>query len=251
MQKGPFETSMSSGKRHAPGGGSEHGQNKRQKSLPQHTELQQHTETPFQDIRDGKKEPEMVLEDLKKRSKSTAHEGFQEERDAVGANALHVAVLYSKSNCSKAEEGRKRFHHRALGWEEKEAHDRIAIKIWKEDDLAHLRTQAYDHTQYQGETTIHLAIAKRRGDLVKFFLQNTKTAHEKSRLLESRAVGTFDVVGFTTNDGVKRCKFGEHPVCWAAVTNQKQIVDILIEHGAELNCRTRNGDSILHMLVRC
>jgi hypothetical protein len=39
-------------------------------------------------------------------------------------------------------------------------------------------------------------------------------------------------------------------VCWAACTNQRTLVEKLRDHGADLRCRTRNGDSILHMLVR-
>ena len=147
-----------------------------------------------------------------------------------------------------------RFHPRALGWEEKDAHEKIAKKIWLDQDLKHLRSRAYDRTNYEGETAIHLAIAKRRGDLVRFFLENL-TEQEKHMLLNhevhSRAVGTFEVAHFKTDDGnVKRCKFGEHPVCWAACTNQLGLVKLLVMHGAKLNCRTKHDDTILHMLVR-
>ena len=141
-----------------------------------------------------------------------------------------------------------------MGWEEKDSHEEIAKKIWLEKELHHLRTRAYDRTNYEGETAIHLAIAKRRGDLVRFFLDNL-TKNEKDRLLNhevhSRAVGTFDVANFKTDNGVMRCKFGEHPVCWAACTNQLGLVKLLVhEHGARLNCRTHHDDTILHMLVR-
>lgn len=182
----------------------------------------------------------------------------------VGANPLHLAVLYSKSpgetlhnerRHGRDDAGGARFQPRALGWEEKDAHEKIAKKIWLEKELKHLRSRSYDRNDYEGETAIHLAIAKRRGDLVRFFLENL-TAKEKDKLLNhevhSRAVGTFEVAHFKTDgDNVMRCKFGEHPVCWAACTNQLGLVKCLVyEHGAKLDCKTKHGDTILHMLVR-
>jgi hypothetical protein len=107
----------------------------------------------------------------------------------------------------------------------------------------------YRFAQFDGETVLHLAIAKRRGDLVKYFLEESSD-NEKTELLEGKAEGVFELVGFTDGRGIKCCKFGEHPLCWAAVTNQPKLVDLLLEHGANIDCETRNGDSILHMLVR-
>ncbi len=177
----------------------------------------------------------------------------------MGANPLHLAVLYSKSPSEALHNERQhrshgttqgRFQPRALGWEEKENHEEIAKKLWLDKDLHHLRKRAYDRTNYEGETAIHLAIAKRRGDLVRFFLDNL-TKNEKDSLLNSSAVGTFDVANFTTDNGkVMRCKFGEHPVCWAACTNQLGLVELLVHHGARLDCKTHHDDTILHMLVR-
>ena len=107
----------------------------------------------------------------------------------------------------------------------------------------------YRFAQYDGENVLHLAIAKRRGDLVKYFLEESSKT-DKTRLLNGRAQGYFEIVSFTDDSSLKCCKFGEHPLCWAAVTNQPKLVDLLLEHGAEIDCKTRNGDSILHMLVR-
>jgi hypothetical protein len=190
-----------------------------------------------------------------------------DERDVFGANPLHLATLFSmtprfqpayveekkrqeeEERISKKEH--KFFQHDSMGWEERAEHETITMAIWTK--FENLQTRAYDRTSYEGETAIHLAIAKRRGDLVESFLKSLTTADkmaDKEVLINSRAVGTFDVAHFVTTDGIMRCKLGEHPVCWAACTNQRTLVEKLKEHGADLECRTRNGDSILHMLVR-
>ena len=39
------------------------------------------------------------------------------------------------------------FNKRALGWEEKEEHDLIAMAFWNQKQLAHLRTAAYEGVQ--------------------------------------------------------------------------------------------------------
>jgi len=141
---------------------------------------------PWQEIKDGN------LEGIRKKLQSVeTQRDFWDERDPVGANPLHLAVLYSKSNCTPAEGGTgqkarvaalankvddlehsdlleasrgsavaaaadtiqeggraggrgRGFKNRALGWEEKEEHDCIAIEIWKQKQLAHLRTEGYE-----------------------------------------------------------------------------------------------------------
>ena len=99
-----------------------------------------------------------------------------------------------------------------------------------------------------GENVLHLAIAKRRGDLVKYFLEESSRT-DKATLLNGRAVGNFSIVHYMEGSR-KCCKFGEHPLCWAAVTNQPKLVDLLLKHGADINCETEGRDTILHMLVR-
>ena len=207
-------------------------------------EVSQFTTTRWNYIKDGHSAEKVIKKLLDKAERAG------DQRDPVGATPLCLAVLYSKSTNNKPPDDRKTNAHRSLGWEEKEEHEAIAKKIWDHPEMKHLRTLAYDRTDYEGETAIHLAIAKRRGDLVCYFLDHASSDERKILLEERRAVGTFNVAHFKTSDGEKRCRFGEHPVCWAACSNQEKLVDRLVTYGASLECKTHFGDSILHMLVR-
>ena len=209
-------------------------------------EHEQHSQPQWQSIKDGRLEAQKVVNELESKSTEPNDELDGDERDPVGANPLHLSVLYSKS---RHRDQRHSSNSRALGWEETEEHERYAKEIWNSAKLRHLRTQEYDRGDYEGETALHLAIGKRNGGLVKHFLDNCND-EEKKLLVESRVVGSFDIAHFTTSDGQKRCKFGEHALCWAACTNQLEIVDLLIEHKARADCKTLYGDTILHMLVR-
>ena len=238
---------------------------RKRSATPIADDLAQHTAGPWHYIKDGENSA-AVIQQLEERKTSVS--GF-DERDVFGANPLHLATLFSKTprfqhayvEKKKRQEEDERlsrkehkfFKHDSMGWEERTEHEEITMAIWGNEKLEHLQTQAYDRESYEGETAIHLAIAKRRGDLVEKFLDSLTKAGKKADkavLINSRAVGTFDVAHFVTTDGIKRCKLGEHPVCWAACTNQRTLVQKLLKHGADLECRTRNGDSILHMLVR-
>ena len=207
-------------------------------------EVSQFATTRWKYIRDGHS-AEKVIKNLLDETERAG-----DQRDAVGATPLCLAVLYSKSTNNKPPDDRRTKAHRSLGWEEKEEHEAIAKQIWDHPQMKHLRTLAYDRTDYEGETAIHLAIAKRRGDLACYFLDRASDDERKILLEERRAVGTFYFAHFKTSDGHKRCKFGEHPVCWAACSNQEKLVDRLVTYGASLDCKTHFGDSILHMLVR-
>ena len=215
------------------GGGAEHGQQ---------------TNPQWPDIKDGKKDAQTVVEALVKYH--GAHPDV-DERDHIGASPLHLSVLYSKSRGTQPLQQNKS-NSRALGWEEREEHEQYARCIWANDALRHLRTVRYDRGDYEGENALHLAIGKRNGALVKFFLERC-SEQEKRMLVNARVTGSFDIAHFTTGDGakqLKRCRFGEHPIAWAACTNQSEIVDLLLEHEAEADCRTLHGDTILHLLVR-
>jgi hypothetical protein len=178
------------------------------KSMRWSGEMEQFMKGPWQEIKDG------ALAGVRDKLETVEALGqFWDQRDAVGATPLLLAVLYSKSNCTPAEGGAKEkapvtalankvdnlehkldqvvklleasrgsavahaadtiqeggrageragereggreereeercgFNKRALGWEEKEEHDQIAMAIWKQEQLAHLRTEAYEGEQ--------------------------------------------------------------------------------------------------------
>jgi len=165
-------------------------------------------EEVFIDIKNGEPVPKVI-----KRLKTDIEGGRGAARDAVGANPFHLTVLYSKSNSSLSKDTAR---NHSLGWEEKPTHEQMAKAIWKDKKLQHLRIESYDRGDYEGETALHLMIAKRRDGLVKEFLEALSDRDEVV-LLNSRAVGTFDLAHFETQSGVKRCKFGEHPICWVRV----------------------------------
>ena len=216
-------------------------------------ELNQNLSGPWNYIKDGENCKEVVQKLLVQ--KLLCDSGKEcVIRDAVGANPFHLSVLYTKSNSSLSKDTAGNTHNRSLGWQEKPEHEEIAKEIWGNKELQHLRTESYDRGDYEGETALHLMIAKRRDGLVEDFLK-ALTPRDEAVLLNSRVVGTFDLAHFETHSGVKRCKFGEHPICWAACTNQKKTFDLLRVRGAELgctllDCTTLQGDTILHMLVR-
>ena len=182
-------------------------------------DLAQHTAGPWHYIKDGD-DSAKVIEQLEQTTVER-----DDERDVFGANPLHLATLFSmtprfqpayveKKKRQEEEERLSRkehkfFKHDSMGWEERAEHEKITMAIWTK--FENLQTQAYDRTSYEGETAIHLAIAKRRGDLVEKFLDSLTKADkkdDKAILINSRAVGTFDVAHFETTDGIKRCKFG-------------------------------------------
>jgi len=225
------------------------GEEKRAASLPlspskKRGEAGQHLDPQWQDIKKGN------ASDVVKLLREAGVK--KDERDGIGATPLLLAELYAPSNMPQdRSEARRRTNGRALTWEENEGHEKIVRGIFNAKDrtLSSLWTVGYDRDQYEGETVLHLAIAKRRGDDVRLFLEAC-TESEQHLLVNSRVVGTFEFAHFKTPDGVMRCKFGEHPVCWAACTNQPEIVDYLFKKGARADCQTLHGDTVLHMLIR-
>jgi hypothetical protein len=59
--------------------------------------------------------------------------------------------------------------------------------------------------------------------------------------LEARATGDFFSSG--------SCYFGEYPLLFAACTNQKTLVEYLIDWGADMDMVDSNGNNILHLCV--
>ena len=155
-------------------------------------ELLQHTSGQWSYIKDppeGEEETDVVVNHLVSEKLKCLHGKtccLPDERDILGANPLHLAVLYSLSGDNISDSGKSKRSHqttRALGWEEKEAHENIARKIWETEELHHLRTQGYDRSSYEGETCLHLAIGAKNGILLSCTCPNSQNVRAACTIL--------------------------------------------------------------------
>lgn len=132
------------------------------RSSPNHghghgAEFDQHVSSPWKYIKDGEKAHKCVnaLKDETKARQSekrtTGSFVHPCQRDVVGANPLHLAVLYSCSNSKppSLDKQAQRLNKRSLGWQEMQEHEQIALKIWETAELSHFRTQSYDRADYE------------------------------------------------------------------------------------------------------
>jgi len=76
-----------------------------------------------------------------------------------------------------------------------------------------------------GFTPLYLAAANRHKDVIELLLANRAKP----------------------NDAKNKC--GLAPLAVAVINNYKDIVELLLTHGADVNIKTRNGDTALHLAV--
>ncbi|XP_060114985.1 transient receptor potential cation channel subfamily V member 2-like [Heteronotia binoei] len=118
----------------------------------------------------------------------------------------------------------------------------VLLKIDKESgNPTPLVNAACTGSYYKGNTALHIAIEKRSLDLVKLLVENGANVH-------ARASGEF----FRKKKGGVRFYFGELPLSLAACTNQKEVVQYLLENPhqkASLTERDSLGNTVLHALV--
>eukprot|EP00062_Callorhinchus_milii_P000678 gi/632935159/ref/XP_007888021.1/ PREDICTED: transient receptor potential cation channel subfamily V member 5-like [Callorhinchus milii] len=132
------------------------------------------------------------------------------ERGAVGETALHVASLYNNKGAA------------------------IAIL----NAFPFLVDEPIDCEMYRGETALHIAVVNQNVELI------TELLGVNADIKCSRAVGTFFTPGREC-----RCYYGEYVLSFAACVGNKQIVKMLVAHGAPLNAQDTLGNTVLHMLV--
>ena len=112
---------------------------------------------------------------------------------------------------------------------------------------------------YFGENALHMAIVAEDVLMVKFLLLKGADFHQ-------RACGHFFVpddqkqnqvnvlndeipIFSVDTNYVGNAYFGEYPLSFAAILNQKECVRLLIAMGADPNKQDFNGNTVLHMLV--
>ncbi|XP_062391812.1 transient receptor potential cation channel subfamily V member 1-like [Sardina pilchardus] len=112
------------------------------------------------------------------------------------------------------------------------------LNIAKEmGDLELFVNAAYTDSYYSGQTALHVAIERRSKYFVELLVKNGADVHARAR-------GRF----FQLHDGP--CfYFGELPLSLAACTNQKDIVDFLLENKANVCETDSQGNMVLHALV--
>ncbi|XP_036436440.1 transient receptor potential cation channel subfamily V member 1 [Colossoma macropomum] len=107
----------------------------------------------------------------------------------------------------------------------------------KMDHLEELVNAAYTDCYYRGQTALHVAIERRSKRFAELLIQKGANVHAK-------ACGSF----FQPRDGT--CfYFGELPLSLAACTNQKEMVDLLMNNNADARQRDSQGNTVLHALV--
>ncbi|CAM4838806.1 unnamed protein product [Rotaria magnacalcarata] len=140
-------------------------------------------------------------------------------RGAVGECPIHMLFLYGT-----------------------EAHLDIARDLLVRFPL--IATQIYNKPSYYGENILHLAIVKREANMVNWLLSHASLEPYKDELLRARATGDFFKIG-------QPSYYGETPLGFACCTNQWNMVEILLKHGADMDSMDNNDNTVLHMLVIC
>ena len=117
----------------------------------------------------------------------------------------------------------------------------------------------YLSEDYFGEAALHMAIVSEDASMVKFLLSNGADVHQ-------RCNGKFFCPDDQKNDKelsiyqeapifpvntnyIGYAYFGEYPLSFAAILNQKECVRLLMAFGADPNKQDFNGNTVLHMLV--
>ncbi|XP_062844383.1 transient receptor potential cation channel subfamily V member 1-like [Trichomycterus rosablanca] len=104
-------------------------------------------------------------------------------------------------------------------------------------DLKDLVNAEFRDPNYEGQTALHIAIERRSKHYVTLLL-------EHGAKVDARACGKL----FQPHSDIS-FYFGELPLSLAACTNQKDIVDLLMENNANIRHTDSLGNTVLHALV--
>jgi len=95
----------------------------------------------------------------------------------------------------------------------------------------------YTGDLYEGENCLHISIVNQNFQLAE------KLVMVCPEQIAQHATGKFFAPG-------KHCYYGELPLSFAASTNQVEMIELLLQHGADMtNQDTANGNNCLHMAV--
>jgi transient receptor potential cation channel subfamily V protein 5 len=112
---------------------------------------------------------------------------------------------------------------------------------------------------WKGENALHMAIVAENVSLVSYLLQCGANVHQRCTgkffCCDDQKPFRVDYLeaehpSLPVNTNYKGYSyFGEYPLSFAAILNQRESIRLLIARGADPNLQDTNGNTALHMLV--